>query len=159
MICHRCLRAAARSSTTSQTLRPMNQRLFSRTATTSQTPISPNVATQSTPSPAPTSSSHQPPTATSTSAAQPFSAHQTPSGIKAKKERAPPIPRSSAPAGTVLRGLNIIKGKQDPLALKDEEYPAWLWQLLVEKKGQEDKNATEGEGDLYGKTLLDGLVI
>lgn len=39
-------------------------------------------------------------------------------------------PKSSCPAGTVLTGLNFIKGKQDPVALADEEYPEWLWQCL-----------------------------
>lgn len=39
-------------------------------------------------------------------------------------------PKSSCPAGTVLTGLNFIKGKQDPVALADEEYPEWLWRCL-----------------------------
>lgn len=37
---------------------------------------------------------------------------------------------SSAPQGTVLKGLNIYKEGKDPVALKDEEYPSWLWTLL-----------------------------
>ncbi|KAI9502988.1 mitochondrial ribosomal protein L37-domain-containing protein, partial [Coemansia spiralis] len=39
---------------------------------------------------------------------------------------------SSAPHGTVLKGLNIYKEGSDPVALKDEEYPEWLWTLLDE---------------------------
>ncbi|KAJ2714460.1 hypothetical protein H4R19_001715 [Coemansia spiralis] len=39
-------------------------------------------------------------------------------------------PVSSAVHGTVLKGLNIYKDGQDPVALKDDEYPAWLWTLL-----------------------------
>ncbi|KAK9338109.1 hypothetical protein V1521DRAFT_447143 [Lipomyces starkeyi] len=37
---------------------------------------------------------------------------------------------SSAPAGTRLRGCNILKSGQDPEALPDNEYPDWLWELL-----------------------------
>ncbi|KAJ1886041.1 hypothetical protein LPJ66_009826, partial [Kickxella alabastrina] len=37
---------------------------------------------------------------------------------------------SSAAQGTVLKGLNIYKEGKDPVALKDEEYPGWLWTLL-----------------------------
>ncbi|KAJ2761101.1 hypothetical protein IWQ56_003908 [Coemansia nantahalensis] len=39
-------------------------------------------------------------------------------------------PASSAAHGTVLKGLNIYKEGNDPVALKDDEYPAWLWTLL-----------------------------
>lgn len=41
---------------------------------------------------------------------------------------------SIAPAGTKLKGLNILKGQDPVVALPDEEYPAWLWDVL-------DKNA------------------
>ena len=41
---------------------------------------------------------------------------------------------SSCSQGTVLKGINIIKGGQDPVALADEEYPAWLWTLTAPKK-------------------------
>lgn len=36
---------------------------------------------------------------------------------------------SSCSEGTVLTGLNVFVGKQDPVALKDSEYPVWLWSL------------------------------
>ncbi|KAK9466110.1 mitochondrial ribosomal protein L37-domain-containing protein [Lipomyces arxii] len=38
--------------------------------------------------------------------------------------------RSSVPQGVRLRGCNILKSGQDPVALADEEYPDWLWDLL-----------------------------
>ncbi|CAO0793108.1 unnamed protein product [Mucor circinelloides] len=41
---------------------------------------------------------------------------------------------SSAPKGTVLKGIQYLKDKQDPVALDDSEYPEWLWDLLDEKK-------------------------
>ncbi|KAJ1773161.1 hypothetical protein LPJ74_000900 [Coemansia sp. RSA 1843] len=39
-------------------------------------------------------------------------------------------PVSSVPHGTVLKGLNIYKEGKDPIALKDEEYPEWLWKIM-----------------------------
>ncbi|RQM05081.1 hypothetical protein DH86_00003659 [Scytalidium sp. 3C] len=44
---------------------------------------------------------------------------------------------SSAPAGTVLKGLNFLKGRDDPVALADEEYPPWLWTCLESSKKEE----------------------
>ncbi|CAO3617417.1 unnamed protein product [Mucor hiemalis] len=41
---------------------------------------------------------------------------------------------SSVPKGTVLKGIQYLKDKQDPVALDDAEYPEWLWDLLDEKK-------------------------
>lgn len=38
--------------------------------------------------------------------------------------------RSICPEGTVLVGLNYTKGGKDPVALKDEEYPEWLWKCM-----------------------------
>ncbi|KAG0344164.1 39S ribosomal protein L37, mitochondrial [Podila humilis] len=42
-----------------------------------------------------------------------------------KVKRAP----SSAPEGTVLKGLNYMKDGKNPLALADEAYPEWLWEI------------------------------
>ncbi|KAI6043331.1 mitochondrial ribosomal protein L37-domain-containing protein [Pisolithus marmoratus] len=44
----------------------------------------------------------------------------------------PPI--SSCPAGTVLSGLNYLKGQPPILAMPDEDYPTWLWDLTNPKK-------------------------
>jgi large subunit ribosomal protein L54 len=56
---------------------------------------------------------------------------------------------STVPAGTPLKGLNFLKNKQDPVAMEDAEYPAWLWTLLKsEKAGNAETNL---EADLYGK--------
>jgi len=52
---------------------------------------------------------------------------------------------SSVPAGVALKGLNYLKGRDDPLALKEEEYPEWLWRCLdVTKKGS-DEDVFEGD--------------
>ena len=54
----------------------------------------------------------------------------TDAGEAAKPAAAAGTARSSCPEGTVLNGLNYIKGGQDPVAKKDEDYPEWLWSCL-----------------------------
>ncbi|KAL7789391.1 mitochondrial ribosomal protein L37 domain-containing protein [Trichoderma ceciliae] len=58
--------------------------------------------------------------------------------------------RSICLEGTVLNGLNYIKGGQDPVAMKDEEYPEWLWSCLnvMKKADTEDDNL----GDEFSKS-------
>ncbi|PHH73451.1 hypothetical protein CDD82_5473 [Ophiocordyceps australis] len=74
--------------------------------------------------------------------------------------------RSICRQGTVLRGLNYIKGGQDPVALRDDEYPEWLWACLDFKKSgasPDDPNA----GDEFSaktkktasKTSADGTIL
>src|SRR2546430_9451951 len=61
----------------------------------------------------------------------------------------PAVPRSAALKGTQLTGLGHLKGKPDPVAGADDEYPEWLWGLLdVGKKNAEGAEA-EGVGDLF----------
>ncbi|KIK97455.1 hypothetical protein PAXRUDRAFT_136288 [Paxillus rubicundulus Ve08.2h10] len=45
---------------------------------------------------------------------------------------------SSCPAGTALTGLNYLKGEPPILALPDEEYPSWLWDLTKPKALEDD---------------------
>ncbi|KAF2836254.1 hypothetical protein M501DRAFT_918510, partial [Patellaria atrata CBS 101060] len=102
--------------------------------------------------------------ATSTSAAQPFSTPLSPSPPASLGDPAPQgankpgkekkgkgkghaTVQSSCPAGTVLKGLNFVKGKADPVAGEDGEYPAWLWGVL-----KEGERRGEGEGDLFSKS-------
>ncbi|SPO00958.1 related to mitochondrial ribosomal protein L37p [Cephalotrichum gorgonifer] len=59
-------------------------------------------------------------------------------------------PKSSCPAGTVLTGLNYFAGKQDPVALPDDEYPAWLWRCLEYPKN--DTSAADGAADEFSKS-------
>lgn len=69
----------------------------------------------------------------------------TPLPPKPKAKAALPV--SAAPAGTILKGLNYLKGRDDPTALAEEEYPEWLWKCLeVDKKG---KAGDELEGDEF----------
>jgi large subunit ribosomal protein L54 len=41
--------------------------------------------------------------------------------------------KSICPEGTVLKGLNVLKDSKDPIALKDDAYPDWLWDLTPRK--------------------------
>ncbi|POS86686.1 hypothetical protein EPUL_001837, partial [Erysiphe pulchra] len=60
------------------------------------------------------------------------------------------LPESISPAGTVLRGLNYVKGRDDPISLKEEEYPPWLWGLLDKKNT--DSSSSNDESDLFSKS-------
>ncbi|KAG2350017.1 hypothetical protein BDR05DRAFT_923982 [Suillus weaverae] len=45
---------------------------------------------------------------------------------------------SSCPPGTILEGLNYLKGQPPVIALPDDEYPSWLWDLLKPKVYEDD---------------------
>ncbi|KAH8820282.1 putative NADH-ubiquinone oxidoreductase 12 kDa subunit, mitochondrial [Xylogone sp. PMI_703] len=124
MICRRCLRRAS-------TLR-INQLPISRTFTTS--PRQFNAA--STPNLSETFST-------------PLADGAQDSTSKTTKPKQTATVVSSAPAGTVLKGLNYFKGKDDPVALADEEYPPWLWGCLESAKTEE---AAEAVGDEFSKS-------
>jgi large subunit ribosomal protein L54 len=47
-----------------------------------------------------------------------------------------------------LNGLNYTKGGQDPVAMKDEDYPEWLWDCLDVMKKSSD-TADDGAGDEF----------
>ncbi|KAK6341129.1 hypothetical protein TWF696_008218 [Orbilia brochopaga] len=62
---------------------------------------------------------------------------------------------SSVPAGTPLKGINYLKKLTDPIALPDEEYPAWLWRVLEDRRPQLDTEpqlSAEDAADLYSKS-------
>lgn len=50
-----------------------------------------------------------------------------------------------------MKGLNYFKGKDDIVALKEEEYPEWLWRCLDVKEKEDDKGANAG--DEFGMSL------
>ncbi len=61
-------------------------------------------------------------------------------------------------AGTLLRGLGYIKGKDGPVAREDHEYPEWLWGLLDKNEkasGVGDAEAEAEAGDEYGESGFD----
>lgn len=73
---------------------------------------------------------------------------------RGQSKAAAKLPASSTPAGTPLRGLNFEKGKADPVAKEDTEYPAWLWTALAKKEEAAAGGAAGGfsEGDLFGRS-------
>ncbi|XMA17544.1 hypothetical protein WAI453_010335 [Rhynchosporium graminicola] len=122
MICTRCIRASLRLPSKPSSIRLVSH---SRALLLEATPPTSSPAVQSQPS-----------------LAQPFSTPLTspsdkpaPVPISASK----PTIVSSCTAGTPLRGLNYMKGRDDPIALAEDEYPEWLWRCL-------DKKVEEGEG-------------
>ncbi|KAL6712105.1 hypothetical protein ACN47E_003148 [Coniothyrium glycines] len=157
MICRRCLRAASEARLPKST--PFSSFRFLTTTSCLQnaTPISAATATQTAPRQGSSSAAHTPPSATSTSAAQPFSEPLTPAppnalkgqATEAAKKKPAPLVKSSIPAGQPLKGLNFLKNAQDPVALPDDEYPAWLWTIL----DRQEKTAEGGaSGDLFSKS-------
>lgn len=44
-----------------------------------------------------------------------------------------------------MKGINYMKGKDDPVALKEEEYPEWLWRCLDVKKVDDGEGGAEGD--------------
>ncbi|KAF2716359.1 hypothetical protein K431DRAFT_279086 [Polychaeton citri CBS 116435] len=155
-ICSRCLCQAARQSlrrdlALSSSSRTSTRGFSQSTRYAQATPVTAQTTTATNPRP------NDKPAATSTSAAQPFSTPLSPSPSKQdlpiQPEQAKQAARiqSSCVAGTKLKGLNFIKGKQDPVALEDHEYPAWLWTVLDSKSNSDNLSAAV-EGDLFSKS-------
>lgn len=46
-----------------------------------------------------------------------------------------------------------MKGKDDPVALKEEEYPEWLWRCLDVKKADDGEGGVEGDEFSKSKKL------
>lgn len=49
--------------------------------------------------------------------------------------------------GTVMKDLSVLKDKPDPVALPDEEYPAWLWTLTDEYAAGSKSRQQPGKTD------------
>ncbi|KAJ7207088.1 mitochondrial ribosomal protein L37-domain-containing protein [Mycena pura] len=52
---------------------------------------------------------------------------------------------SSCEPGTILTGVNYLKGQPPVLALPDEEYPDWLWKVLEPRVWPDDGPGGRGE--------------
>ncbi|CAO3638458.1 unnamed protein product [Cunninghamella blakesleeana] len=63
---------------------------------------------------------------------------------------------SSVTAGTPLKGINFLKEGKDPIALEDQEYPMWLWDLLDEKK-QKQKTTKPSNRQYHRKNNRDAI--
>jgi large subunit ribosomal protein L54 len=81
-------------------------------------------------------------------AAPPTPELSTPTGEDSAAAGEKKSSRSICQAGTPLNGLNYIKGKTDPVALADEEYPEWLWDCLDVQKKVSDA-AEDDAGDAF----------
>lgn len=149
MICTRCLTRLSRRTPTTTNLRT----LTTTPPSLASTPVTAETTTTATPR----SATGSPAATSKPGVAQPFSAPLTPAEkpeAPASNKAAAPAVVSSVPAGTVLKGLNFYKDKADPIALADEEYPAWLWKVL-EGKGVDAAGGVGAvdEGDLFCKFL------
>lgn len=61
----------------------------------------------------------------------------------------PGVRRSICPEGTILTGLNFMKGGLDPVAMKDEDYPEWLWSCLDVKEKKSSGVADDAAADEF----------
>ncbi|KAL2070967.1 hypothetical protein VTL71DRAFT_13993 [Oculimacula yallundae] len=131
MICTRCIRQSLRLQSKAHTA-SIPIRTFSRSSA---------LLLESTPSTSSPAVTSQP------SLAQPFSTPLTASpgspsslgSVQTPPSNSKSTIVSSCAAGTPLKGLNYMKGRDDPVALAEEEYPDWLWRCL-------DKKVDEVEG-------------
>ncbi|KAJ7810127.1 hypothetical protein B0H13DRAFT_2148763, partial [Mycena leptocephala] len=55
------------------------------------------------------------------------------------------IASSSCAPDTIITGANYLKGQPPVLALPDEEYPEWLWNVLEERVWPDDGPGGRGE--------------
>jgi large subunit ribosomal protein L54 len=78
----------------------------------------------------------------------------------------PPVPRpadndpnfvhppSSAKAGTILRGIQILKGQPEVTALPDDYYPDWLWEIFEDPESMNKRAAARREIEEKKKIYL-----
>ncbi|KAH6845265.1 mitochondrial ribosomal protein L37-domain-containing protein [Chaetomium sp. MPI-CAGE-AT-0009] len=142
MICRTCLRRAAGFTTRQISPQPFTRATAASTAARSfTTTLRTRNAT-----PSPAAAAPAAPAAAAAESTPDLTPLTPPTGGEA-----PAGARSSCAEGTVLAGLNYIKGKSDPVALADDAYPAWLWDCLdVQKKT--DAAADADAGDEFSKS-------
>ncbi|KAK0703730.1 mitochondrial ribosomal protein L37-domain-containing protein [Lasiosphaeria miniovina] len=145
MICRTCLRRAAGFSSSRPAIRLLTRSSISSSASTATSGLAPSVrgafftTTIRVRNAASATSSSSNSTATELTPVIPTSEEAAAAAATAAAEK-PAL--SSCKAGTKLAGLNYLKGRNDPEALEDHEYPAWLWNCLeVQKKAATDEDA------------------
>ncbi len=86
---------------------------------------------------------------------QPLSTPMLPSTSSASRPNQSKPPKQqklvgSLPGGTPLNGLGYLKAKPTVLAKEDDEYPDWLWTLLVTESGSKTRNGLSA-ADVAGR--------
>ena len=148
MICRNCLRAASHARAIAPSIPHARRFLASSSSSTASSSTSTSTSTstasaQSTP-PQREKDATFPPSSATTTNPPPSSNPSSQPAVQEKKTS--PLVKSSIPAGQPLKGLNFLKNAQDPVALPDEEYPAWLWTLLQRQSASAEG---VGGGDLF----------
>ncbi|KAH6619789.1 mitochondrial ribosomal protein L37-domain-containing protein [Chaetomium sp. MPI-SDFR-AT-0129] len=154
MICRTCIRRAAVLSARQITPAQPLTRATPAAAATATTTTRSFTTTLTTRNASPTSPAAAPaaPATESASSSTPDLTPLTPASAGgAAADAAAAKPLSSCAAGTVLNGLNIFKGKTDPVALPDEAYPAWLWTCL-DSQTKADTSADADAADEFSKS-------
>jgi len=64
------------------------------------------------------------------SASNPAQASSSQDVAPAEKKSEAVLSKSSCPEGTILTGLNYLKGQGEVVAQADDAYPDWLWKLV-----------------------------
>ncbi|KAK0103240.1 hypothetical protein ONS95_005274 [Cadophora gregata] len=132
MICTRCLRLSSSSIRTQSLSKSSSTSLLRQFSTSS--------ARFTTPSP----SSPSPAASTLPNLSTPLSTSGAATSTGTAPKKGPTI-ISSCPAGTPLKGINYLKGRDDPVALAEEEYPEWLWTCLDKKVIEGDEGGAVGD--------------
>lgn len=65
-------------------------------------------------------------------------------------------PTSSCAENTVMPGLNYLKNQPPVVALADEAYPPWLWELLSPNKelSEKQKLRKENRAGIKGQNFM-----
>ncbi len=58
------------------------------------------------------------------------------------------VPRIEAPVDSPIKNIIVHAGRPDPIALPDDQYPDWMWQLVRETDNQcEELDSESGPND------------
>lgn len=54
-----------------------------------------------------------------------------------------PVPRIEPLVGAPIKNIVVHAGREDPVALPDDQYPEWMWQLVKDASKTIDEDADE----------------
>lgn len=153
MICRSCIRSAASTTTTALGRRPAAAAAVGPAL--ARRPLSTSLARRGTTDAAPASAVAgpvPPPDTPNPVFKAPLSDKGADAAAAAETDE-PSQALSACATGTVLGGLNYFKNQTDPVAMADNQYPAWLWRCLDVQKKATDEDADEG-GDEFCASFL-----